>query len=364
MSPLYLLLFLPTLPIVGYMVYDQWRERNLLTGLTMALPAVVVFINAGLVQQIMQQGDMLWLRWFSMLLCTTIVPQAYMYFAHEMGRKASNGTTITLWSLLLLLLLPHAIFLWHGETTPLDPAQVRPWAIQVVRDGQMTFSMLTGDLIVTVQALLTMSRMIPFVKTLHRYGLKISPKVYFFGVWWILTIIFLVSVSLMHISQLATTLGSWFYFGGSSLLLCSIYILLALRFDLHPQTAEGESVENVDELEKQLKMMAIQVRMMVDDQQLYLHPGYSTRDITAALGTNRTYFSRMMQQEFGCSFAEYLNEKRLKHAQRLLLTTDGKLEEIAEQSGFSDASHLSHAFKDALGLTPRQWQKENEKEKE
>lgn len=56
-------------------------------------------------------------------------------------------------------------------------------------------------------------------------------------------------------------------------------------------------------------------------------------------------------------FQDYLIQERLKKAKLLLLTTDLKVYEIAEQVGFEDINYFSQRFKQLVGMTPRQYKK-------
>ena len=52
-----------------------------------------------------------------------------------------------------------------------------------------------------------------------------------------------------------------------------------------------------------------------------------------------------------------LDQERMKKAQLLLLTTDLKIYEIADQVGFEDMNYFSQRFKQVVGVTPRQYKK-------
>lgn len=365
MTPLYLLLLLPALAIIGWAVYVKISDRRYVDALLIILPAMAVLVNAVLMQHMMQYGESLSVRWWSMFLTSTVVPFAYMYFARQWGRPWLNGTTILLWFFLINLLMPNDIVFFGSEPFTLDSTIVRPWALHVVRDGQLVQTMLLGDYIVIVQVLLVMLRMFPLWRTMNRLKLRFTYQTYVFGVWWIAAGMFLLVVSTMNLQQLATTAGSLFYFSGISVLLVTVYLLAAKRFNLRPVDEEGTVVTNVERLEvvadlkEDQHALAEKVRQQMEGDRLYLDSGFSTTDMASQLGINRTYFSRMMQAEFGMTFSDYLQDLRLKHAQQLLLTTDLKQEEIAEQSGFNDAPHMTRIFKSVLDTTPGAWKKAN-----
>lgn len=78
------------------------------------------------------------------------------------------------------------------------------------------------------------------------------------------------------------------------------------------------------------------------------------------LGFSPNYLSVLIKKELGISFQQYLIQERIKKAKLLLLTTDLKIYEIAEQVGFEDINYFSQRFKQIEGITPRQFKKGGE----
>ena len=52
---------------------------------------------------------------------------------------------------------------------------------------------------------------------------------------------------------------------------------------------------------------------------------------------------------------EYLVEKRMSEAKRMLRGTDKKIYEIAKDVGYSSNTYFSTAFKKNIGVTPQQY---------
>lgn len=69
------------------------------------------------------------------------------------------------------------------------------------------------------------------------------------------------------------------------------------------------------------------------------------------------YFSTMFKLLTGRSFVEYVTELRLQEALRLLIETNGSMEEIADRAGFNHMTHFYRVFKKKTGLTPSQYRK-------
>lgn len=87
----------------------------------------------------------------------------------------------------------------------------------------------------------------------------------------------------------------------------------------------------------------------------------SLKSLAFQLGFSSSYLSVLIKKELGLPFQDYLIQERMKKAKLLLLTTDLKIYEIAEQVGFEDMNYFSQRFKQVVGLTPRQFKKGEEK---
>ena len=87
----------------------------------------------------------------------------------------------------------------------------------------------------------------------------------------------------------------------------------------------------------------------------------SLKRLAFQLGFSPSYLSVLIKKELGLPFQDYLIQERMKKAKLLLLTTDLKIYEIAEQVGFEDMNYFSQRFKQVVGLTPRQFKKGEEK---
>ena len=68
-------------------------------------------------------------------------------------------------------------------------------------------------------------------------------------------------------------------------------------------------------------------------------------------------FSRSFSKCFNTSPAEYVRRKKISMVRILLADSDRKLDDIAEELGFSDAFHLSKTFKKFTGKSPSEFRK-------
>jgi two-component system, response regulator YesN len=71
---------------------------------------------------------------------------------------------------------------------------------------------------------------------------------------------------------------------------------------------------------------------------------------------NAAYFSRKFHEEVGMGFSEYLNDFRLKEAQKMLIEfPDLSIHAISERCGFNSQHYFSQIFRKATGQSPRDY---------
>ena len=80
-------------------------------------------------------------------------------------------------------------------------------------------------------------------------------------------------------------------------------------------------------------------------------------DIAWNLHCSTVTLTEHFKAEFGITIMEYVTKKRMELAEKLLLTTNEPLREIAAMSGFSDVEYFSRTFKKFCGTSPAAWRK-------
>ncbi|MCR8659357.1 response regulator [Paenibacillus endoradicis] len=70
---------------------------------------------------------------------------------------------------------------------------------------------------------------------------------------------------------------------------------------------------------------------------------------------NTSYFSELFKTKVGQTFVQYVSDLRMKHACQLLETTELGLSDIAELTGFSNASYFSSRFKKTFQVAPSEY---------
>lgn len=86
-------------------------------------------------------------------------------------------------------------------------------------------------------------------------------------------------------------------------------------------------------------------------------------DIAWNLHCSTVTLTEHFKAEFGITIMEYVTRKRMELSEKLLLTTDGTLAEVAMLSGFSDVEYFSRTFKKYHGTSPAAWRKNRKSRK-
>ena len=82
-------------------------------------------------------------------------------------------------------------------------------------------------------------------------------------------------------------------------------------------------------------------------------------DIAFNLHCSTVTLTEHFKAEFGITIVEYLTKKRMQLSEKLLISTDLPLREVAASSGFSDVEYFSRTFKRHHGVSPATWRREN-----
>ncbi len=90
----------------------------------------------------------------------------------------------------------------------------------------------------------------------------------------------------------------------------------------------------------------------------YLNPEFRLLDLRQVLPLNRTYLSQLINAEYGCNFYQFVTRYRIEDAKQLMQDhPDMKMQDIAEQCGFSSPTVFARIFARETGTSPREWNK-------
>jgi AraC family transcriptional regulator, melibiose operon regulatory protein len=83
----------------------------------------------------------------------------------------------------------------------------------------------------------------------------------------------------------------------------------------------------------------------------------TSESIAEAVGVHPNYAMNLFRHTFGTTMTTLVTQHRISHAQRLLITTNDAILNVALDSGFQSLSRFNEAFKAACGCSPREYRK-------
>lgn len=97
-------------------------------------------------------------------------------------------------------------------------------------------------------------------------------------------------------------------------------------------------------------------RKLIEEDKIFRQNTLRADDVASSMHTNRTYLSRMIKEEFQCTFSDYINARRVEFAKELMRSDpDMRQDELADKSGFIGAPSFSRTFKQIEGIPPKEW---------
>lgn len=85
----------------------------------------------------------------------------------------------------------------------------------------------------------------------------------------------------------------------------------------------------------------------------------SLADAVRAIGLSKSHLGHVVKRETGRTVLEWISERRLTEARRLLLDTDESVEAVARMVGFEDPAYFSRVFRRLNGRAPGAWRAAN-----
>ena len=79
------------------------------------------------------------------------------------------------------------------------------------------------------------------------------------------------------------------------------------------------------------------------------------KDLASLMNLNEQYFSRFFKKTLGRTCVDYINDVRIRHAMKMLRTTDAPVLDIAYSCGFGNIGHFIQTFKKATGKKPLEY---------
>lgn len=154
--------------------------------------------------------------------------------------------------------------------------------------------------------------------------------------------------------------SSFRYFISGSIVFSLLFYSCYAYFVFHKKSASAifqrikpnsspSSAPEVTRLIEQLKALMV-------TEKPYTNAGLKSADVARQLNLSTHELSRLINEQLGRSFTDFINEYRVEEAKRLIVSNSRyTLEAIGQQAGFNSKSAFYKAFKKFQGTTPGQF---------
>lgn len=123
------------------------------------------------------------------------------------------------------------------------------------------------------------------------------------------------------------------------------FLLLLLRNDPSKVLAESEDFDRV------------RLRSVLDFVEDHLSERIQVEEVCKLANMSYYYFVKFFKKAIGLSFTEYVNYRKIKWAERILLTKDLSVSEVGDRIGMPNMAHFYKMFKKYNDCSPKQFQK-------
>ncbi len=83
----------------------------------------------------------------------------------------------------------------------------------------------------------------------------------------------------------------------------------------------------------------------------------SLRDVAAAVSVSPGHLTSTVRRRTGRTVQEWITERRMVQARRLLAATELPVGDVGSQVGFRDAGYFARTFRKVHGISPVQWRR-------
>ncbi len=287
-----------------------------------------------------------------------LIPFVYMYLCDQCGTRWYNGAAITMILCILIIFIPSPSFEVSGTSGIQQYDVTYPRSINIYRSGHNIFHLPLKNIVSIIHCIIIAWRMYVLYKRVRSYGLKFSKHLKNYFVWMAVFLAMVINAHAHSEYISSSQLVHWIFFISFSLVTTWGFAMVPSSFSVSPiVTEDDEKPVRLDSFIENNVHLVERLHQLMEEEKIYLRQGIVIDDAAQLVGTNRTYFTRLMREEYGQTFNDYVSNARIGYSKQLLLKGSMSLEEIAQKSGFPNASSYCRTFKRITDLTPTQWKK-------
>jgi len=146
-----------------------------------------------------------------------------------------------------------------------------------------------------------------------------------------------------------------------SLVFTILYLILAIvglkqvPVEINLPTLD-KKINNSETLQDELKQIESDLLTYFKNEKPWLNQHLNIWDVAKRIGTNRSYVSKVINENLGCNFNQFVNDYRLNEAKKLLKKQpEFLIAEISDSSGFGSINSFIRIFKLNEKCTPSQF---------
>lgn len=110
--------------------------------------------------------------------------------------------------------------------------------------------------------------------------------------------------------------------------------------------------ENTEDFKKQSATAAYAVKYIDENFTRY---DLSLDLVATELHITSPYLCRLIKQQTGMNYKEYLTRLRMVEAKKLLQNKNASIADVCQQTGYSNVSHFIKTFQKYEGITPAKY---------
>jgi len=125
-------------------------------------------------------------------------------------------------------------------------------------------------------------------------------------------------------------------------------------------SAESEKYRKSKLSQEQSELLKTKLVALMEKQEPYLENGITLPQLANLMGCTPNNLSQVINDGFGKSFFDFINEYRITHAKQQLLSPERvSVLQVSMNAGFNSKSAFYTAFRKEVGMTPSQYRKAN-----
>lgn len=128
----------------------------------------------------------------------------------------------------------------------------------------------------------------------------------------------------------------------------------------HLRTLSAEIIETIENRTRKEQGKLFESIISYIEQH-YMDQNLSLKSLASRFDMTDSYLSRFFSNNSGMNFIDFLTEKRMAEASRLLCETDMRVRDIMEKVGYIDLASFTRKFKQLFGTSPGQFRAERRK---